>query len=238
MSKEFFKCLLAVLYFILGTILTVYFILHFNAASPAYILTIILGLFLIITGFCSFILHYKNHLIIKAIKEEKLSPLAKWSYIPSAYTLTRDRATEDYHIDLSIIMLIGILGLIVSIGFIFSNTPNHYLIAATLITLSVILSSLISICISIYHNDKLEKETMTIITDKYIYYDGTLYSLYKSCYALDQIEVIYGEQNYLQFNYGIPGTTYDTYQKLIIPIPKTELPLAQKIQSHYLELIH
>ncbi|MEF9960676.1 MAG: hypothetical protein RR448_00045 [Niameybacter sp.] len=238
MNKEFFKCLLSVLYFIVGVIVTVYFACHFAPTSVAFVLTLILGCFLIITAWYSFIIHYKNHTIIKNIKQGQLPILAKWSYTPLECTLVKDRANENYHIDLSIIILLGLLGLIIAFGFIFSSIPNRYLISATLITISVLICSLVSVCLSMYYNSKLEKETFTIITEQYIYHDGALYSLYKSCYALENIEIIYGKQNYLTFNYGIPGTPYDSYQKLIIPIPSNQLTLAEQIRSHYQNLIH
>lgn len=237
MSKDFFKCLLSIIYFISGILITVLFTYYIDITSPAYILTIILGIFLLITGLISFILHYKNHIVIESIKQNKISFLAKWSYQPLDHTLTKDKLLEDYYTDLSIVLLIGILGLVVAFGFIFSNHSNHFIVSSIIITFTVLLSSFLSVCLSFYHNNKLEKYTTTIITTQYIYYNGELYSLYKSCYMLDQVEIIYGEENYLKFNYGIPGTPYSSYQELIIPIPEKELQLAQKIKNHYLALI-
>lgn len=237
MSKDFFKCLLSIIYFISGILITILFAYYLDVTSPAYILTIILGIFLLITGFVSFILHYKNHIIIENIKQDKSSFLAKWSYQPLDYTLIKNKLLEDYYTDLSIVVLIGILGLVVAFGFIFSTNPEHFIISYMIITFTVLLSSFLSVCLSLYHNTKLEKCTTTIITNQYIYYNGELYSLYKSCYMLDEVEIIYEEHNYLKFNYGIPGTPYSSYQELIIPIPEKELHLAQKIKNHYLALI-
>lgn len=237
MSKDFLKCLLSIVYFIIGILITTLFTYHFDITSPAYVLTIMLGIFLLITGFISFVLHYKNHIIIENIKQEKISFLAKWSYQPLDYTLVKNKLLEDYFTDLSIVLLIGILGLVAAFGFIFSNNPNHFVISSMIITFTVLSCSFVSVCLSLYHNTKLEKYTTTIITNQYIYYNGELYSLYKSCYILDQVEIIYGQQNYLKFNYGVPGTPYNSYQELIIPIPEKELPLAQKIKHHYLALI-
>lgn len=237
MSKDFLKCLLSVIYFISGILITALFTYYIDATSPAYILTIILGIFLLITGFISFILHYKNHIVIENIKQDEFSFLAKWSYQPLDYTLIKNKLLEDYYTDLSIVLLIGMLGLVVAFGFIFSTNSGHFIISYMTIIFTVLLCSFLSVCLSLYHNTKLEKCTTTIITTQYIYYNGELYSLYKSCYMLDQVEIIYGEQNYLKFNYGIPGTPYSSYHELIIPIPEKELQLAQNIKNHYLALI-
>ncbi|MBU3811085.1 MAG: hypothetical protein H9893_05460, partial [Candidatus Niameybacter stercoravium] len=71
----------------------------------------------------------------------------------------------------------------------------------------------------------------------YIYFNNELYSIYKACYMLEEIEIIPGAQNYLRFVYGAPGTPYGPFQIINIPIPPSELATAQQIKEHYLSLI-
>lgn len=237
MSKDFLKCLLSIIYFIIGMLITVLFTYNMDTTSPAYILSIILGICLIITGFMSFILHYKNHMIIENMRQNKVPFLAKWSYQPLKYNLVKNKMTEACYTDLSIVFLVAILGLVVALGFIFSTRPNNLIVSYLIILSIVLIGSFLSICLCVYHHDKLKETTTTIITDQYIYYNGELYSIYKSCYMLDTIEIIYGPQNYLKFDYGLPGTPYHSYREIIIPIPEKELERAQKIKLHYASLI-
>ena len=54
---------------------------------------------------------------------------------------------------------------------------------------------------------------------------------------LEEVEVKTGEQNYLRFVYGAPGTPYGPFQIIDIPIPPSELNTAYAIKEHYLSLI-
>lgn len=236
MSKDFLKCILSFICFICGLILTGLFSFHFDVANPSYILALCLGIALILIGIVSFFLHYKNLTIIKQLQKNQLSLLAKWSYKPSDFSLVKDKILEDCYVDLSLIFLVGFFCLILAIGLLFPTT-EHVGLSILFIVGTVILCSLLALLTYWYHINKLEKYTTALINPYYIYFNHELYSIYKSCYMLEEVEVKTGEQNYLRFVYGAPGTPYGPFQIIDIPIPPSELAKAYTIKEHYLSLI-
>lgn len=237
MSKEFLKCILSIIYFICGIFLTVSFSIYFDATNPAYISIVLLGLLLTIVGLFAFILHYKNLIIIEEMKKDKLPILAKWTYKPSDFHLVKDKILEDCYVDLSLVVLIGLLSLLLAFGFIFSFIPSYLSLSAFLIVVIVILCSFSSLFIYFHYTKKLEKSSTAIISNYYIYFNNELYSIYKSCYVLEDIEISSGSQHYLKFIYGAPGTPYGPFEVINIPIPSSELSVAIEIRQHYLSLI-
>lgn len=237
MSKDFLKCILSIIYLICGIFLTVLFSLNFDATNPACIITLSLGLLLSITGLFAFILHYKNLAIIENMKKNKLPVLAKWSYKPCDFNLVKNKILEDCYVDLSLVVLIGILSLILALGLIFSFASHGISLSLLIIVATVLLCSLCSLMVYFYHTNKLEKCSTAIISNHYIYFNNELFSIYKSCYVLEEIELISGTQNYLKFIYGAPGTPYGPFKIIDIPIPASELSVAAEIKQHYTSLI-
>lgn len=237
MSKESLKCILSMIYFICGIFLTILFSIQFDATSPASIITILLGLLLTIVGLFAFILHYKNSIIINQLKQNKLPILAKWTYNPSDFKLVKDKILEDCYVDLSLVILIGIFSLVLAAGLLFSFNPHRFSLSALLIVISILSSSLFSLFIHFYYTNKLTKCSTAIISNRYIYFNNELYSIYKSCYILEDIEILSEPQCYLKFIYGAPGTPYGPYEIINIPVPSSELALANEIKQHYLSLI-
>ncbi|MBC8578720.1 hypothetical protein [Zhenhengia yiwuensis] len=237
MSKDFLKCILSFICFVCGLVLTLLFSFHFNATNPSCIIALCLGLVLAAIGVFGFILHYKNLMIIENMKKNKLPILARWSYKPSDFSLVKDKILEDCYVDLSLIVLIGVFCLILAIGLIFPIATDSIGLSILIIISTVILCSLCSILVYFYHVSKLEKYTTALINYHYIYFNNELYSIYRSCYMLEEIEITTGVQNYLRFVYGAPGTPYGPFQIIDIPIPPSELATAYQIKEHYLSLI-
>ena len=236
MSKDFLKCILSFICFICGVILTGFFSFHFDAANPSYMIALCLGIAFILIGVIGFFLHYRNLMIINKLQKNKLPLLARWSYKPSDFSLVKDKILEDCCVDLSLIFLVGLFCLVLAIGLLFPTT-EHVGLSILLIVGTIILCSLSGLFVYLYHINKLEKYTTALINPYYIYFNYELYSIYKACYMLEEVEVKTGEQNYLRFVYGAPGTPYGPFQIIDIPIPPSELNTAYAIKEHYLSLI-
>lgn len=237
MSKDFLKCILSLIYFVCGIFLTLLLTFRFDATNPTCAITLTLSLFLIVLGLFAFILHYKNLLIIDNLKNNKLPSLARWSYKPTDFNLVKDKILEDCYVDISIIVLIGLFCLILALGFVFPITSHSVRLSILIIVVTVVLCSVCSVFVYFYHINKLEKYSTAIINNHYIYFNNELYSIYKSCYMLEKIDIIPGSQSYLRFIYGAPGTPYGPFQTIDIPIPANELAVALQIRQHYLSLI-
>lgn len=237
MSKDFLKCILSIIYFVCGILLIMLLAFRFDATNPTCVITLSLGFFLTVLGLLAFIVHYKNLLIIENLKKNKLPTLARWSYKPTDFSLVKDKILEDCYVDLSIIILLGLFCLILALGFVFPITSHSVGLSILIIVITVVLCSSCSVFIYFYHINKLEKYSTAIINNHYIYFNNELYSIYKSCYMLEKIEIIPDSQSYLRFIYGAPGTPYGPFQTIDIPIPTNEFSVALQIRQHYLSLI-
>lgn len=237
MNKAYLKTLLACLCIILGCFFCLFSFYTFKPSEPSYILSLTLSLSLCLVGTISGVFSYKQSQIINSLKQNKLSYIAKWTYSPQNYRLIELQMEESHSINISLVFLVGILGLLIILGLTFNSSPIPLYFSVILILLLLTCCTTSFITIHNYYYKQLKKPLETIISSQYILYNGELFSVQKGLYALIDVRIIFKTQYYIQFVYGAPGTPYGPFQTLTIPIPEGELAVAYMIKEHYIELI-
>lgn len=237
MNKEYLKAILSTLCVVFGLVASIFSSYTIQSHEPSYILFLFLSLSLCLIGVVSFIMSYRRHQIIAQLKKSELPILARWQYTSKNYKLVALQLDENHYINVSIIFLIGVLGLLIILGLTFSGNPISIFLSILLTLILIVSCSISFYLIHGYYGQQLEKEFETIISSHYIYFNGELYSIQKGLYYLENIKVVHEGQYYLQFIYGAPGTPYGPFTTLTIPIPEGELATAYTIKEAYLSLI-
>lgn len=238
MNKEYLKGIFGFLTFLFGLFACILSTCTFQVDEPSYILALIISLCICLVGITSCILTYKRHKVILQLKENKLPSIARWQYMPKDYKLVEGQLEENRYISISIIFLIGVLGILVLLGLVFSSHPLHLLYAGLLLIMLIVFCSVGFYFVQTYYLKRLSKNCETIISDHYIYFGGELYTMQKGLYYLEDVRIFSDDNDYLQFIYGAPGTPYGPFTTLTIPIPEGELDLAYLIQTTYVTCLH
>ena len=233
MNKEHFKCLLALICLISSLIFMGITLCTLSPYSPTYTASLILSIGLCLGGICALFISSHNLKIIKQLKSNKIKLLADWSYHSKDFDQVRYQLEDDRYITLSLIVLLGLCGLLLILGNFFNGPSPNLASGSFYITLLLIICSISFFTVCKYYSYKLTTPHHALISENYIYFKSELYAMQKSFYYLDHIDIIHVGQDYLQLTYSAPGTPYGPFHILTIPIPASELPSAYAIQKHF-----
>ncbi len=233
MNREKLRCLLACLCIMSGIFFTLFGILSIPVTSPSYFATLILSGALFIAGIVSLIVCWHNHKIIAKLKSGKLHLLARWTYHAKDFEEVRYQLENDRYVSLSIIVLLALCGVLILFATYFNTTTPNLTLGCLGAGILLIICSLSFWAIWKYYRCKLNTEHETLISDDYIYFKSELYSMQKSFYYLQSVDIIHLKQDYLQFMYSAPGTPYGPFHILTVPIPAQDLPVAYEIREHF-----
>lgn len=232
MSKESLKLsfsIVAVLIGVTGCIASLLLLPHQAHDASCFLLTNIL---LAVVGTISCYFSKQRLDIIDKLKSNTIQHLARWHYTPCSYTFMRKQIHDKYIINCSTLVLAAIL-LIVILGLLLSTNslPLDCLLA---LLLAVVGGSMLALI----HYAHCMKKSLScshevIVSEQYIFFNNELYSTHKGIYSLTDVCLLEGDENYLKFTYGSPGTPYGPFLITYVPIPSSHLQDGQKIQKVY-----
>ena len=237
MQREHTYCILSVVLALLGVIFTIsgVFLQTLPLSSKSALL--IFSTAFILVGACSFAVHHKKYLMIKAFVTRRVSIIAHWSYTPYSSNTLKNFIKEQKNDTLATALLVLILSLIFSIIFAYSGGPYILYLGYILAILCLLTFMLALRFISAYYAHLSSSELDVIFGEEAIYFVDELYTIQKSLHFLTKVSIYVGPEPLLILDYSLYDVDEPASYSITIPIPEGKLKVATRLKSHYTDLI-
>ena len=237
MKKEHTCSVLSLIILLLGIIFTISGALLQTLPFSSKSALLIFSFALMMIGIVLFAVHYKRYNTINNLITRNLPVIAQWSYSPNTSETLKKLIKEQKTNSLATAILILILSIIFSIIFAYSGS-TYILWLGYIFAILCILVFIIAIrFISAYYKYLSTSESIVLFGEDYIYFLDELYTLNKSFYLLENVNIYIGVENLLIFEYGLNDIDSSAYYTLTIPIPPDKLNIAIRLKDYYRSIL-
>lgn len=224
--------------FILGIVFTISGVLLQTLPLSSKSALLIFSTAFIVIGLVSSTVYYKKYQLIKDLCSCDTPIIGQWSYPTNSTNSLKNFIQDRKSSTLATALLVLILALIFCIIFAYSGGPYILYLGYTFAMLSLLTFIIAQRFITTYYMHLLTSENKAIFAEDYIYFLDELYSLHKTLYFLQKVDIYLGQEYLLIFEYGLydvddPTTTYS----LTLPIPQDKLQTATYLKHYYTDLI-
>lgn len=237
MKKEYAISVLSLIILLLGFIACVIALFLTTISFSTQSILIIFGICFIVIGITSYSIHSTKYLKITYLKNNDMKVLAHWHYKADSSPIITDLINERRFSATLTAILSAVLFLVIAFVIYLTNENYSAFISLLWAIVSILAFITVFTYLPYYYNTQLRTCAETLVGEDSILFLDELFSLHHSMYLLEDIRIDYGEENTLQFLYGVSEVLADPVFTLTIPIPDGELETAKYIQAHYLDLI-
>lgn len=234
MKKTYIHCIISLIILIIGFLCILCNLLAPTLSPSTENLLALCAICFIFIGLLAFAVHHRKYTVMKALEDNDIPTITRFTFMPHTSSLIIKTIKEHRHNALCTLFLTFILVLIFSCTFISTYFPAVSYLGPLVSFLFLLIGFLIT---NAYFNTLSNSPVDIIFGDDTIYFLDDIYTLQKSIYFLDNVLIATEGEPTLQFIYGQIEYDDSPYFILEIPIPDSQLTMAQVLRKHYLEEI-